>query len=366
MFGLLGTLGASIAGGNALGSDKWGSLGAGLLNSGGDLLGMGLSKVMGFGHGGSAADAANAQIDAMGKLQEKSLLNDLKYQEAKNLASQTNSLGMTGQAAAIDAQRAMDMNGPTSDAIAASNNMNAQAQSGISGAATQSNIAKISGQQQTGSMMDQARGMSGNPAAAMAMMSKIGQQAGQNNLAALAAGNDAINKANSTAMGAAAQGGSLLDESRKTNFATNIAPHLTKTDASLNTANATIGGGAAAVTGSAGGNDHLITNPLENMASMYQGDASAKQAYNQAYGMFLGMKEASKYQPGIGETKPEEAASPGYIPSTYQQPPGTTWEYPLMQNSYPPSQLAGTNPPWGQPLLMPQPMQGYGLLSYGR
>jgi hypothetical protein len=233
---------------------------------------------------------------------------------------------MTGQAAAIDAQRAMDMNGPTSDALAASNNMNAQAQSGISGAATQANIAKISGQQQTGGMMDQARGMSGNPAAAMAMMNKIGQQAGQNNLAALAAGNDAINKANSTAIGAAAQGGSLLDESRKTNFATNVSPHLTRTDANLNTANATIGGGAAAVTGSAGGNDHLITNPLENIASMYQGDASGRQAFNQAFGAAIGSRDAAQY---IGGAELPNANKGNAAPAT--QPPPQTGP---MQSGY--------------------------------
>lgn len=295
---MLGTLASSLLGGDWFGGDKAKAGVSGLLNSGGDVLGMGLSKLMGFGFGGNAQDSADAQIESMGKLQENALLNDLKYQEAKNLASQTNSLGLTGQAAALDAQRAMDKTGASASAINAANNMNAQAQSGLSGAASQANIAKITSQQQAGNMLDQARGMSGNPAAAMSMMSKIGQQMGQNNMAALGAANDAISKANNVAVNASGQASSLLDESAKTNFATNVAPHLTQTNANLNTATASIGAGGGNISSTAGGNDSLITNPLENLASMYQGDASGKRAAEQAIGASLGARDASQYIPG--------------------------------------------------------------------
>lgn len=298
MLGAISSLASGLVGGDWFGEDKGKSALAGVLNSGGDLLGMGASKLLGFGFGGNAADSANAQIESMGKLQENALLNDLKYQEAKNLASQTNSLGLTGQAAAMDAQRAMDKTGASASAINAANNMNAQAQSGLTGAASQANIAKITSQQQAGNMLDQAKGMSGNPAAAMAMMSKVGQQMGQNNMAALGAANDAIAKANNTAIGASGQAGSLLDESAKTNFATNVAPHLTQTNANLNTATASIGAGGGNISSAAGGNDHLITNPLENLASMYQGDASGNQAFKQAWGAGLGARELSQYTPG--------------------------------------------------------------------
>ena len=113
----------------------------------------------------------------------------------------------------------MDKTGASASAINAANNMNAQAQSGLTGAASQANIAKITSQQQAGNMLDQARGMSGNPAAAMAMMNKIGQQMGQNNMAALGAANDAIAKANNVAVNASGQASSLLDESAKTKIA---------------------------------------------------------------------------------------------------------------------------------------------------
>ena len=295
MLGAISSLASGLVSGDWWNDDKSKATTAGLLNSGGDLLGMGVSKLLGFGFGGSAADKANAQIESMGKLQENALLNDLKYQEAKNLASQTNSLGLTGQAAALDAQRAMDKTGASASAINAANNMNAQAQSGLTGAASQANIAKITSQQQAGNMLDQAKGMSGNPAAAMAMMNKVGQQMGQNNMAALGAANDAIAKANNTAVSASGQASSLLDESAKTNFATNVAPHLTQTNANLNTATASIGAGGGNISSSAGGNDHLITNPLENLASMYQGDASGSQAFNQAAGSAFGARDVAQY-----------------------------------------------------------------------
>ena len=328
MLGAISSLASGLVGGDWWGEDKSKATTAGLLNSGGDLLGMFGSKLLGFGFGGNAEDKANAQIESMGKLQENALLNDLKYQEAKNLASQTNSLGLTGQAAALDAQRAMDKTGASASAINAANNMNAQAQSGLTGAASQANIAKITSQQQAGNMLDQARGMSGNPAAAMAMMNKIGQQMGQNNMAALGAANDAIAKANSTAIGAAGQASSLLDESAKTNFATNVSPHLTQTNANLNTATASIGAGGGNISSSAGGNDHLITNPLENLASMYQGDASGRQAFNQAFGSAIGARDAATYiggglLPDTGNNNPPVAptsqANSGYVSSNPTQ-----------------------------------------------
>ena len=122
MLGAISSLANGLVSGDWWNQDKSKSAVSGLLNSGGDVLGMGLSKLMGFGFGGNAEDKANAQIESMGKLQENALLNDLKYQEAKNLASQTNSLGLVGQAAALDAQRAMDKTGASADAINAANN----------------------------------------------------------------------------------------------------------------------------------------------------------------------------------------------------------------------------------------------------
>lgn len=327
MLGAISSLASGLVGGDWFGEDKGKSALAGVLNSGGDLLGMGISKLLGFGFGGNAADSANAQIESMGKLQENALLNDLKYQEAKNLASQTNSLGLTGQAAALDAQRAMDKTGASASAINAANNMNAQAQSGLTGAASQANIAKITSQQQAGNMLDQARGMSGNPAAAMAMMNKVGQQMGQNNMAALGAANDAIAKANNVAVNASGQASSLLDESAKTNFATNVAPHLTQTNANLNTATASIGAGGGNISSAAGGNDHLITNPLENLASMYQGDASGSQAFKQAFGTAIGARDAATYiggglLPDTGNNNPvapTSQANSGYVSSNPTQ-----------------------------------------------
>ena len=85
MIGLAGT-GLDLITGSVFGGDKFKSLGAGLLNSTGDALGMGLSNLFGMG-GGSMAES---QTEALGDLQEKALQNDLKYQEAKNLAGQTN------------------------------------------------------------------------------------------------------------------------------------------------------------------------------------------------------------------------------------------------------------------------------------
>ena len=316
-------LASSLLGGDLFGADKLKSLGSGLLGVGGDIVSGGLNKL--FGNG--AEETAQAKMEAAGKLQEQSIENDIKYQEAKNLASQTNALGMTGAAAAFDAQRAMEKNGPSMEAQSAAASMNAQAQSGLSGAASQANIAKITGQQQTANMLSEARGMSGNPAAAMAVMSKIGQQAGQNNLSALAASNDAISKANALAIGASGQGASLLDESRKTNFSTNIAPHLTQTNATLNTANAAIGAGTAEAMSSAGESDYQIGNPLENMAAMYQGDASGQRAGEQAYGASLLAKSGSQYIPG-GNLAPavEEKAANGN-PTMPPEWGNGLWEY---------------------------------------
>ena len=78
MLGAISSLASGLVSGDWWNDDKSKATTAGLLNSGGDLLGMGVSKLLGFGFGGSASDKANAQIESMGKLQENALLNDLR------------------------------------------------------------------------------------------------------------------------------------------------------------------------------------------------------------------------------------------------------------------------------------------------
>ena len=266
--------------GNAAGG-VLGSLATGGLSTLGSIAGQGIAGLFG-------ADKTSAQKAAMQNaldMQEKSIQNEIKYQEAKNLASQTNSLGMTGQAAALDAQRAMDKNGPTADAMSAARNMTAQANSGLMGAQSQANLARITGQQQANTMMANARAMSGgNPASAMALMGKIGDQLGANNLQALQAGNDALQRANSQAVQAQGQAGNLLDDSRKTNFSTNVAPHLTNTNATANgTAAATTSSGSSASSMERGES----INPFENAAAQWQSNISSEQAAKQRTGASL-------------------------------------------------------------------------------
>ena len=106
----------------------------------GMLGGMGLGKMFGMDGGSMASSMNKTGLE----LQQKSLENDIKYQQAKNLASLTNQAGLTGNAAALDAQRALDeKNGPSADAIFNSNNMVNNAQSGIGAAFSQGNLARI-------------------------------------------------------------------------------------------------------------------------------------------------------------------------------------------------------------------------------
>lgn len=302
MFGnAMGAVGGGV--GALTGMGGIASLAAGGLNSLGSIAGEGIASLFGKDKVSEQKSAMQNTLD----LQEKALQNDIKYQESKNLASMTNSLGMTGQSAALDAQRAMDKNGPTSEAISSSNNMVNQARSGLSGAASQANISKISGQQQAGNMMDIARGTTGNPAAAMAMMGKIGSQLGQNSLQALNAGNDAIAKANNATSNAYGQAGSLLDESRKTNFSTNIAPHLTTVNANNNSANQAIGSGSEASQYAEG----MSINPLENGAAYLQKEASNAQDIRQKSGGMVAGAATNYYNllqgnvnPGQGKFNP--------------------------------------------------------------
>ena len=266
--------------GNAAGGVV-GSLATGGLSTLGSIGGQAISGLFGNDKESQQKAAMQNALD----MQEKSIQNEIKYQEAKNLASQTNSLGLTGQAAALDAQRAMDKNGPTADAMSAARNMTAQANSGLMGAQSQANLARITGQQQANTMMANARAMSGgNPASAMALMGKIGDQLGANNLQALQAGNDALQRANSQAVQAQGQAGSLLDDSRKTNFSTNVAPHLTSTNATANgTAAATTSSGSSASSMERGES----INPFENAAAQWQSNISAEQAAKQRTGASL-------------------------------------------------------------------------------
>ena len=259
---------------------------AGLTNAAGSLVGEGVSRLFG-------ADKQSQQKAAMNNalwMQEQSLQNDIKYQEAKNLASMTNSLGLTGQAAALDAQRAMDKNGPTADAISNSNAMISQANAGLGGAQSQANLARITNAQQAGGLMNTARSIgAGNPAAASALMAKVGDQMGQNNLQSMQASNDAIQKANAASAAAYGQAASLLDDSRKTNFNTNVAPHLTNVNSNLNSAQTTTSSGMEASSREEG----MTINPLENTAmSLQQGATAAQTAGQQLGGSLMGMGAA--------------------------------------------------------------------------
>lgn len=256
----------------------WEGLLGGAVGAGGDLMGMGLGKLFSLDGGSISSKAA----DAVNKLQEQALQTDIKYQQDRNRESLTNAAGMTGRAAALDAQRALDENNrPSAAALSGANKIVQQAQSGIGAAQSQANLSRLQGQQQTAGVLDALRSSpTGNAAATIATLGKATQQMGQNQLSSAAGANQAIQQANQGAMAAYSGANDMLDKSRQVQFQTQVQPHLTQVNATNQTANSAIGSGGASVANSAS-SAGLMTNPLAGMATSLMSSAGAKDAAQQ-------------------------------------------------------------------------------------
>ena len=268
---------------------EWTSLWGDLASTGGMLGGIGIGKMFGMDGGSQASSMNNAGLD----LQQKALENDIRLQQSRNLASLTNQAGLTGNAAALDAQRALDeKNGPSADAIFNSNNIVNNAQSGLGAAFNQGNLARIGAAQQSGNMIDAIRnGNAGGSVASLGIINNASKQMAQNVIGATSAANDAISRANTNLSNAYGQSQGMLDASRNTQFNTQVAPHLTSVNATNNSANSTIsavGGGSTATAGGTGMFGNVLAGLSTNLADQ-AGQANALEGA--AKGGALGAKQ---------------------------------------------------------------------------
>jgi hypothetical protein len=195
-----------------------------LMGGGGGLLSALGDKVNLFGGGTSGSLKMQQDASKFGL--------DQALQQGAGLtqAGMYNAAGDVGQMTGINFNKALQNLGPSANAIATSNKLNAMGDSALSSAGQNASLAMQQGAMQSGNtrrdIVNNLIASGANPAAIGNIAQKIGEGSNQGALTGLTEANKAYNQANVTAGSMTNQANQALEASRMANFETNVKPYM--------------------------------------------------------------------------------------------------------------------------------------------
>jgi len=262
--GLAGFL--TPAGGLAAGADIAGTLGTflgtKLMNS---ILGDASSKAEGATK--AATEAANAMLESVASNKSAMLQN-------------TNAMGQQGQAAAMEAQRRMNSQMVSGDAVADKNRLLANAASAQSGAAQNAAMLMRQSQLSQQNLKDIVKNMaSGSATSKLGNIAALGQQSAASNLQAFQQAQQAQQQANQQALAATAAASDIYSKDLASNFERNVKPALNQWENFQQMGSSLAGQAVGQTMSSYHDNSNAIFNMLQNTENNLASASASARAY---------------------------------------------------------------------------------------